>query len=215
MLAAQRSGGNKHRPKMEVRDGRVEPVDLGGQIGQEKLQLAEEGEVVGGDVGVWAAADIVLYEPVGVQGTQDAQHVQVRLGVEHVVDDTLEREEGESHLKEIHPLTSRSRMNYNRTECDGGTLTLKSKLEAVGDPAVGRAALAVAVEFAQAVAVAELLEVLVGAVNPTSTEVLHYAYRGGGEAVFIRMKSGQVALQGPNGPNHIPSCHNAIGLRRF
>lgn len=38
----------------------VEPVDLGGQVGQEQLQLGEEGEVVGGDVGVWAAADIVL-----------------------------------------------------------------------------------------------------------------------------------------------------------
>lgn len=72
----------------------MEPVHLGGQVGQEQLQLGEEGEVVGGDVGMWAAADIVLYEPVGVQGAQDTQHVQVRLGVENIVDDTLRREEG-------------------------------------------------------------------------------------------------------------------------
>ena len=45
----------------------MEPIDLGGHI-EEKLQLGEEGEVVGGDEGVWAAGDIVLYEPVGVQG---------------------------------------------------------------------------------------------------------------------------------------------------
>lgn len=70
----------------------MEPVDLGGQVGQEQLQLAEEGEVVGGDVGMWAAADIVLYEPVRVQGAQDTQHVQVRLGVENIVDDTLREE---------------------------------------------------------------------------------------------------------------------------
>lgn len=75
----------------------MEPIDLGGHVGQEQLQLGEEGEVVGGDVGMWAAADIVLYEPVGVQGAQDTQHVQVRLGVENIVDDTLRREEeGES-----------------------------------------------------------------------------------------------------------------------
>lgn len=72
----------------------MEPIDLGGHVGQEQLQLGEEGEVVGGDVGMWAAADIVLYEPVGVQGAQDTQHVQVRLRVENIVDDTLTGEEG-------------------------------------------------------------------------------------------------------------------------
>lgn len=71
----------------------MEPIDLGGHVGQEQLQLGKEGEVVGGDVGMWAAADIVLYEPVVVQGAQDTQHVQVRLGVENIVDDTLRREE--------------------------------------------------------------------------------------------------------------------------
>lgn len=70
----------------------MKPIDLGGQVGQEQLQLGEEGEVVGGDVGMWAAADIVLYKPVGVQGAQDTQHVQVRLGVENIVNDTLRRE---------------------------------------------------------------------------------------------------------------------------
>lgn len=71
----------------------MEPIDLGGHIGQEQLQLGEEGEVVGGDVGMWAALDIVLCEPVGIQEAQDTQHVQVRLGVENIVDDTLEEEE--------------------------------------------------------------------------------------------------------------------------
>ena len=75
----------------------MEPIDLGGDVEEEQLQLGEEGEVVGGDVGMWAAADIVLNEPVGVQGAQDAQHVQVRLGVENIVDDTLRREEDRSH----------------------------------------------------------------------------------------------------------------------
>lgn len=42
---------------------------------------------------MWAAADIVLNKPVGVQRAQDAQHVQVRLGVENVVDHTLRTEE--------------------------------------------------------------------------------------------------------------------------
>lgn len=40
-------------------------------------------------MGVGAAGDIVLNQPVGVQGAQDTQHVQVRLGVENVVNDTL------------------------------------------------------------------------------------------------------------------------------
>lgn len=49
------------------------------------------------------------------------------------------------------------------------------QLEAVGDPAVGRAVLAVAVEFGQAVTITKLLEVLVSAVHSASTQVLHYA----------------------------------------
>lgn len=40
---------------------------------------------------MWAASDIVLYEPVRVQRPQDTQHVQMRLGVENVIDDTLRR----------------------------------------------------------------------------------------------------------------------------
>lgn len=81
----------------------MDPIDLLGQVGQEQLQLGEEGEVVGGDVGMWAAADIVLYEPVGVQGAQDTQHVQVRLGVENIVDDTLRKEEEGSHVCDYSP----------------------------------------------------------------------------------------------------------------
>lgn len=72
----------------------MKPIDLGGHVGQDQLQLSKEGEVVRGDMWMWAAADIVLYEPVGVQRAQDTQYVQVRLGVENIVDDTLMREEG-------------------------------------------------------------------------------------------------------------------------
>lgn len=71
----------------------MEPIDLGGHV-EDQLQLGEEGEVVGGDVGVWAAGDIVLNEPVVVQGAQDAQHVQVRLWVENIVNDTLKEKKG-------------------------------------------------------------------------------------------------------------------------
>ncbi len=38
-----------------------------------------------------AASDIVLVEPVGVQGTQHAQHIKQRLRVEDVVNDALEK----------------------------------------------------------------------------------------------------------------------------
>lgn len=70
----------------------MEPIHLGGQVGQEQLQLSKEGEVVRGDVWMWATADIVLYKPVVVQRAQDTQHVQMRLRVENIVDDTLRRE---------------------------------------------------------------------------------------------------------------------------
>lgn len=73
----------------------VVDLALGQGAGQQQLQLGEQGEVVRGDVGVRAAADIVLMEPVGVQGTQDAQHVELRLGVEDVVNHTLRREKRE------------------------------------------------------------------------------------------------------------------------
>lgn len=67
----------------------MEPIDLWGRIGQEQLQLGKQGEVVRGDVGVRAPSHIVLNQPVGVQGAQNPQHVQVRLRVENVVNDTL------------------------------------------------------------------------------------------------------------------------------
>lgn len=52
------------------------------------------------------------------------------------------------------------------------------QLEAVGDHAIGVAVLAVAVEFGQTVAVPQLLEVLVGAVDSAGAEVLHHTWRG-------------------------------------
>lgn len=71
---------------------------------------------------------------------------------------------------------------YNHLEVEGvvgvrhqAVLVGALQLEAVGDPAIGRAVLAIAVEFGQAVAITKLLEVLVGAVHSTRTKVLHYA----------------------------------------
>lgn len=141
--------------------------------------------MVRGNVRVRAAADIVLYKPVGVQRAQDTQHVQVRPGVENVVDHTLRTEEefsaggtGDTFLTMSTNLCRFS--TYLEVE---GVICVRHQavlvgalqLEAVGDPAVGQAVLAVAVEFGQAVAVAELLEVLVCAVHATSTQVLHHA----------------------------------------
>lgn len=65
----------------------------GGMLGQEQLQLCKQGEVVRRDVGVRAAADVVLQEPVVVQRSQDTQNVQLRLRAEDVIDHTLQREE--------------------------------------------------------------------------------------------------------------------------
>lgn len=161
----------------------MQPIDLGGHIGQEQFQLSKEGEVVRGNVGVRAAADIVLCKPVGVQRAQDAQHVQVRPGVENVVDHTLGTEEEEfsaAGTGDVFSTTSINRLYYLEVEGVIGVrhqavLVGALQLEAVGDPAVGQAVLAVAVEFGQAVAVAELLEVLVCAVHAASTQVLHHA----------------------------------------
>lgn len=52
------------------------------------------------------------------------------------------------------------------------------QLEAVGDHAIGIAVFAVAVEFGQTVAVSQLLEVLVGAVDSARAEVLHHSCSG-------------------------------------
>lgn len=50
--------------------------------------------MVGGDVGVWAARDVVLHQPLGLQWAQQAQYAHVGLGKEDVVNHTLrEREE--------------------------------------------------------------------------------------------------------------------------
>lgn len=47
---------------------------------------------------VWATADIVLHEPVCVQGPQDAQHAELWPGVEDVVNDTLNGRRGDLRL---------------------------------------------------------------------------------------------------------------------
>lgn len=73
----------------------VETVDQRRE-GQEQLELCKQGEVIGGNVGVRAASDIVLVEPVGVQWAEHTQHVQQRLRVEDVIDHTLRRTEEHS-----------------------------------------------------------------------------------------------------------------------
>ena len=45
--------------------------------------------MVGGDVGMGAAGDIVLMEPVGVQWAQHTQDIKQGLRVEDVVNDAL------------------------------------------------------------------------------------------------------------------------------
>lgn len=66
---------------------------------QEQLQLCKQGEVIRWDMGVRTATDIVLQEPVGVQWAQDAQNVQLRLGVEDVINNTLQHK-GEDQRSE-------------------------------------------------------------------------------------------------------------------
>ncbi len=75
------------------------------QIGQEQLQLCKQGEVIRGDVGMGAASDIVLVEPMGVQRTQHTQHIKQRLRVEDVVNDALENKEKKNIT--VVPLTGR------------------------------------------------------------------------------------------------------------
>lgn len=69
----------------------VQPVDGVKRVGQARLQLqlGEEGEVVRRDVGVGAASDVVVHEPLAVQWSQQAQDAHVGLGEEDVVDHAL------------------------------------------------------------------------------------------------------------------------------
>lgn len=69
----------------------MQPVDGVGRVGQARLQLqlGQEGEVVRGDVGVGAAGDVVVPQPLAVQRSQQAQDAHVDLGEEDVVDHAL------------------------------------------------------------------------------------------------------------------------------
>lgn len=51
-------------------DRQVDPVNKGRGRGVE-LKLSQQGEVVGGDVGVWAAGDAVFNQPLRIQRSQD------------------------------------------------------------------------------------------------------------------------------------------------
>lgn len=63
--------------------------------------MCKQGEVIGGDVRVRAASDIVLVEPMGVQWAEDTQHVQQRLRVEDVIDHALQRTEKKTVKSEV------------------------------------------------------------------------------------------------------------------
>lgn len=82
-------------------DRQVQPVQWGGRMRRLaglQLQLGQQGEVVRGDVRVRAARDAVVHQPLAVQRPQQAQDAQVGLGVEDVVDDTLQWEEGAEEM---------------------------------------------------------------------------------------------------------------------
>lgn len=81
----------------------IEGVEWVGQAGLQ-LQLGQEGEVVRGDVGVGAAGDVVVDEPLAVQRSQQAQDTHVGLGEEDVVDHTLWTKQH----RELHPNASRT-----------------------------------------------------------------------------------------------------------
>lgn len=58
-----------------------------------------------------AASDIVLVEPVGVEGTQHAQHVKQRLRVEDVIDDALQKNK---HITTTSCYTNNKRYVYTK-----------------------------------------------------------------------------------------------------
>lgn len=73
-------------------DRQVQPVEGVERVrqGRLQLQLGQQGEVVRGDVGVGAAGDVVVNEPLAVQRSQQAQDTHVGLGEEDVVDHALQ-----------------------------------------------------------------------------------------------------------------------------
>lgn len=77
------------RVGLPVQEQSVGCSKVDGQRGVE-LELCQDGEVVGGDVGVGAAVDVVLVQPVGVDGPQHTRHLHVQLREEHIVDHALE-----------------------------------------------------------------------------------------------------------------------------
>lgn len=86
----------------------VERVGNGGV----QFQLGQQGEVVRGDVGVGAAGDVVVHQPLAVQRAQDAHGAHVCLGEEDVVDDTLREQKRRSQRAP----SSGEQVNSFRTE---------------------------------------------------------------------------------------------------
>lgn len=73
-------------------DWQVQPIERVERVGwgRLQLQLGQQGEVVRGDVGVGAAGDVVVDEPLAVQWSHQAQDAHVGLGEEDVVDHALQ-----------------------------------------------------------------------------------------------------------------------------
>lgn len=67
----------------------IEGVEWVGQ-GRLQLQLGQQGEVVRWDMGMGAACDVVVDEPLAVQRSHQAQDTHMGLGEEDVVDHTLQ-----------------------------------------------------------------------------------------------------------------------------
>lgn len=84
-------GGSLSRAALPVYR-QVQPVEGVERVGQGgvQLQLGQQGEVVRGDVGVGAAGDVVVDEPLAVQRPQQAQNTHVGFREEDVVDHALQ-----------------------------------------------------------------------------------------------------------------------------
>lgn len=93
----------------------VHSVDWG-EVRQDQLELCKQREVIGGDVGVWTASDVVFQEPISIQGSQDPQHIKLRLREEDVINDTLQMGRGEKkRLMALSP--SKQVDNVKRKPC--------------------------------------------------------------------------------------------------
>lgn len=166
-----------------------------------QLQLRQQREVVGGDVRVRAPCDVVVHQPLRVQRPQDSQHIHVSVGVENVVNHTLQREgrecsEGTALGCSLQPSSLTQgliSLGFPRGQGIGllkmgAYFEVKSvigvrhqvvlvgalELEAVRDPALRGSILPIATEVHETLVVAQLLEVLVVVSYNAIAQVFHH-----------------------------------------